>query len=77
MYDGALAGRRRFTQQPNYHVLSNNAVLPTDEKPDVEHYHTKKMRGGRAPNLQPTLRNGSPTSNHAEEQHREPSYERI
>ena len=40
---------------PNYHTLSNNAVLPSNEAPDVEHYHTKVIRD-RAPKLAPTLR---------------------
>ena len=74
VYDGGVAGRRRLTQHPNYHVLSHNAVLPTDDKPDVEHYHTKKLRPGRAPALHPTLRNGSPHSN-AESLERNPSNE--
>lgn len=55
-----MAGRRRPAHVPNYHTLSNNAVLPTNEKQDVQHYHTKVVRD-RNPKLAPTLRPGSNT----------------
>ena len=61
VYDGSLAGRRRLTHQFNYHTHSNNAVLPGGDAPDVEHYHSKVVRGGRAPRLMPTLRENSAT----------------
>lgn len=56
VYDGSVAGRRRPPAVPNYHLMTNNAVLPTGEPPAVEHYHTKVVRGGRRPKLQATLR---------------------
>ena len=49
------AGRKRPAMVPNYHTLSNNAVLPSNDVPDVQHYHTKVIRD-RAPKLAPTLR---------------------
>ena len=61
VYDGSLAGRRRLTHHYNYHTHSNNAVLPAGDAPDVEHYHSKVVRGGRAARLMPTLRENSAT----------------
>ena len=51
------ASRKRPLLQHNYHMMANNAVLPTDENPDVIHNHTKVIRD-YAPRLAPTLRPG-------------------
>ena len=34
--------RRKAAAAVNYHTMTNNAIFPTDEKPDVIHYTTKK-----------------------------------
>lgn len=46
--------------QPNYHTLSNNAVLPSVSGPEeVIHYHSKVTRDHNKPRLAPTLRPGT------------------
>jgi len=42
--------------QHNYHTMTNNAVLPPDELPDVVHYHSKVLKK-KSNLLAPTLRN--------------------
>ena len=58
VYSPGGAGKRRPVMQPNYHTLSNNAVFPTGEKLDVQHFHSKVVMGNK-PKLAPTLRNVS------------------
>ena len=57
IYQPGVAGRRRPAMQPNYHMLTNNAVLPSDGPSEVVHYHTKKLRNS-GNLLAPTIRAG-------------------
>ena len=50
-------GKKRPAMQPNYHMLTNNAVFPTENSDAVIHNTTKIVRD-RNPKLAPTIRPG-------------------
>ena len=55
LYQPGVAGRKRPAMQKNYHMLTNNAVLPSDEPFEVIHYHSKVLKN-KSDKLVPTIR---------------------
>ena len=55
--DGSPKGKRKkAAAEVNYHTMTNNAIFPTDEMPDVIHYTTKKHAGDHQLRMAPTMR---------------------
>ena len=62
--DGSPGGKRKKAAGINYHMMTNNAIFPTEEVEDVIQYHSKRLPGDNLPRLAPTLRKISPGSPH-------------
>jgi len=54
-YQVGPMGKKRPVAQPNYHMLTNNAVFPVEDSHQVIHQHTKKTRDNGL-RLAPTIR---------------------
>ena len=61
--DGSPHGKKRKAAAAvNYHTMTNNAIFPTDEVPDVIHYTTKKHATDNKTVFAPTLRGKNPSN---------------
>jgi hypothetical protein len=55
-YYAAVNNSKKKMHTKNYHILTNNAVLPSDVPIDVIHHDLTTKSPNRRPGLEPTLK---------------------